>query len=123
MCGLENDIYFQIGLVMLMGLAAKNAILIVEFAKEMVDKGEDVVQAAVMATRQRFRPILMTSFAFILGVLPLVTATGAGAESRVSLGLSVFAGMLMSTLVGTFFIPNFYQFWQKIQEKFFEKKK
>jgi HAE1 family hydrophobic/amphiphilic exporter-1 len=65
----------------------------------------------------------MTSFAFILGVLPLVTATGAGAESRISLGLSVFTGMLMSTIVGTFVIPNFYQFWQKIQEKYFERKK
>lgn len=121
--GRSNDIYTQIGMVLMIALSAKNAILIVEFARDYRKEGKSIFDSSLEAGKVRLRPILMTSFAFILGVLPLVTATGAGAESRVSLGLSVFAGMLMSTLVGTFFIPNFYQFWQKIQEKFFEKKK
>ena len=93
-CGLENDVYFQIGLVMLVGLAAKNAILIVEFAKEQVDKGVDVVQAALHASQLRFRPILMTSLAFILGMLPMVIASGPGSASRQAIGTGVFFGMI-----------------------------
>lgn len=89
-CGLENDVYFQIGLVMLVGLAAKNAILIVEFAKEQVDKGVDATEAAILASKLRFRPILMTSLAFILGMLPMVLASGPGAASRKAIGTGIF---------------------------------
>ncbi len=89
-CGLENNIYFQIGLVMLVGLVAKNAILIVEFAKEEVEKGRDVVSAALTAAHLRFRPIVMTSLAFILGMLPLVFASGPGSASRQGIGTGVF---------------------------------
>lgn len=121
--GRPMDIFTQIGMVLMIALSAKNAILIVEFARDFRKEGKSIYESCVEAGQVRLRPILMTSFAFILGVLPLVTATGAGAESRISLGLSVFTGMLMSTIVGTFVIPNFYQFWQKIQEKYFERKK
>ena len=89
-CGLENDIYFQIGLVTLIGLAAKNAILIVEFAKIQVDSGVEVVKAALHAARMRFRPILMTSLAFVLGMLPMVLASGPGSASRQAIGTGVF---------------------------------
>ncbi len=106
--GMSNDIYFQIGLVTLIGLAAKNAILIVEFAEQNVDAGMDVVEAAVQAARQRFRPIIMTSLAFIFGVLPLVLATGAGAAARRSMGTGVFGGMLVATFIATLFIPLFF---------------
>ncbi len=106
---LDNNIFTQIGLVVLIGLAAKNAILIVEFAKERQDKeGEDRRTAAVQASKLRLRPILMTSFAFILGVVPLVLAKGAGAEMRYSLGVAVFSGMIGVTLFGIFFTPVFY---------------
>jgi HAE1 family hydrophobic/amphiphilic exporter-1 len=121
--GRPMDIYTQIGMVLMIALSAKNAILIVEFARDFRKEGKTIYESCVEAGMVRLRPILMTSFAFILGVVPLVTATGAGAESRVSLGLSVFAGMLMSTIVGTLIIPNFYQFWQKVQEKRLEGKK
>ena len=94
--GLENDVYFQIGLVTLIGLAAKNAILIVEFAKVEVDKGVDAVQAAITAARARFRPILMTSLAFVLGMLPMVLATGPGSASRHSIGTGIFFGMIVA---------------------------
>lgn len=117
-CGLENDIYFQIGLVMLMGLAAKNAILIVEFAKEMVDRGEDVVHAAVMATRQRFRPILMTSLAFILGLIPLVLSSGPGSASRQAIGTGVFFGMISAVIFGVIMVPFFFVLVYKIKNKF-----
>ncbi len=116
--GLENDIYFQIGLVMLMGLAAKNAILIVEFAKEMVDGGEEVVQAAVMATRQRFRPILMTSLAFILGLIPLVLSSGPGSASRQAIGTGVFFGMISAVIFGVIMVPFFFVIIYKIKNKF-----
>jgi multidrug efflux pump len=105
---LNNDIFTQIGLVVLIGLAAKNAILIVEFAKQLQDQGKSRVDATVEACRLRLRPILMTSFAFILGVVPLVLATGAGAEMRRTLGIAVFSGMLGVTAFGIFFTPVFY---------------
>jgi hydrophobic/amphiphilic exporter-1 (mainly G- bacteria), HAE1 family len=103
-----NNVFAQIGLVMLIGLNAKNAILIVEFAKLKVDEGEEVLTAALEAARLRFRPILMTSFAFILGVIPLITATGAGAEARKVMGMAVFAGMLVSTIIGCIVIPSLF---------------
>ena len=106
-CGLENDVYFQIGLVLLVGLAAKNAILIVEFAKEQVDKGVDVVQAALHASQLRFRPILMTSLAFILGMLPMVIASGPGSASRQAIGTGVFFGMIFAVTVGILLVPFF----------------
>src|SRR5262249_52160882 len=105
---LDNNIFTQIGLVVLVGLAAKNAILIVEFAKQQQDQGLSHVDAAIQASKLRLRPILMTSFAFILGVVPLVLATGAGAEMRTALGIAVFSGMLGVTLFGIFLTPVFY---------------
>jgi multidrug efflux pump subunit AcrB len=106
--GMDVNILAQIGFVVLIGLAAKNAILIVEFARQNEEHGEDRFQAATEAARVRLRPILMTSFAFILGVLPLVIATGAGAEMRQSLGTAVFFGMIGVTLFGLIFTPIFY---------------
>ncbi len=106
--GLQNDVYCQIGLVMLVGLASKNAILIVEFAEQLRQRGMPLVEAAVEAARIRLRPILMTSFAFILGVVPLMVAHGAGQEGRHSVGTTVFGGMIMSTLLNLFFIPVLY---------------
>ena len=103
--GQQNDIYMQVAMIMLIGLAAKNAILIVEYAKLNLEKGQDVVTAAINAAHLRLRPILMTSFAFILGCLPLAIATGAGAGSRVSMGNAVVGGMTFSTFVGIFLIP------------------
>jgi len=103
--GLTNNIYAQIGLILLIGLAAKNAILIVEFAKMKRDAGEDAVSAAIEAAKLRLRPIIMTSFAFILGVVPLILASGAGAASRVSMGITVFSGMLAATLLAIFMVP------------------
>jgi multidrug efflux pump len=108
LASLSNDIFTQIGLVVLIGLAAKNAILIVEFAKQLEDQGKSRFDATVEACRLRLRPILMTSFAFILGVVPLVLATGAGAEMRQTLGIAVFSGMLGVTAFGIFFTPVFY---------------
>ncbi|MCM1504152.1 MAG: multidrug efflux RND transporter permease subunit [Muribaculum sp.] len=106
--GLENDIYFQIGLVMLMGMAAKNAILIVEFAKEQTDKGVDALSAATYAARLRFRPIVMTSLAFILGMVPMVMASGPGSASRQSIGTGVFFGMLFAVAFGILTVPFFF---------------
>jgi HAE1 family hydrophobic/amphiphilic exporter-1 len=103
-----NNVFAQIGLIMLIGLAAKNAILIVEFAKMEHDKGKPLVEAALLAARLRFRPILMTAFAFILGVVPLLTATGAGAEARKVMGMTVFSGMLIATILGVLLIPMLY---------------
>jgi hydrophobic/amphiphilic exporter-1 (mainly G- bacteria), HAE1 family len=112
-----NDLYTQIGLVLMIALAAKNAILIVEFARELKAEGMSTVDAAVEATRRRFRPILMTSIAFILGVVPLLTATGAGSASQQSLGTVVFGGMIASTLLAIPFVPVFYIVMQRVSER------
>lgn len=108
MRGFENDIYFQIGLVTLIGLAAKNAILIVEFANRRYEAGRPLIEAVVEAARLRFRPIIMTSMAFIFGMVPLVIATGAGASSRQSIGTGVMGGMFAATFLAIFFVPLFY---------------
>jgi HAE1 family hydrophobic/amphiphilic exporter-1 len=105
---IDNNLYTQIGIVLLIALSAKNAILIVEFARELRQDGKTLAEAAVEAARSRFRPILMTSFAFILGVLPLVLATGAGANARASIGIAVFTGMLASTCLAVLFVPSFF---------------
>ncbi|ACS81340.1 efflux RND transporter permease subunit [Maridesulfovibrio salexigens] len=115
--GLDNNVYAQIGLIMLVGLAAKNAILIVEFAKAKYEQGASLLDAAVQAAQLRFRPILMTSFAFILGVVPLVIAQGAGSASRHALGTSVFAGMIAATILGVLFVPLFYVTLVKFQNR------
>jgi len=116
--GLANNLYTQIGLMLLIALSAKNAILIVEVARErrLIDD-EPILRAAIEAAKTRFRPILMTSFAFILGVVPLVTATGAGANARISLGLSVFSGMIASTCLAVLFVPSFFAVFQQIDER------
>lgn len=106
--GMPNDIYFQIGLITLIGLAAKNAILIVEFASQKLEEGLPIMEAALEAARLRFRPIVMTSMAFVLGIVPLVVATGAGSAARRSMGTGVFGGMLLATFVATIFIPLFF---------------
>ena len=116
-CGLENNIYFQIGLVMLVGLVARNAILIVEFAKEEVRKGRGTVAAAITAAHLRFRPIVMTSLAFMLGLLPLVFASGPGSASRQGIGTGVFFGMLVAITVGIVFVPFFFVWIYRIKEK------
>ena len=106
--GMNNDIYFQIGLITLIGLAAKNAILIVEFASQKMEEGMPLAEAAMEAARLRFRPIVMTSMAFVLGIIPLVFATGAGAAARQSMGTGVFGGMILATFIATIFIPLFF---------------
>jgi multidrug efflux pump len=111
-----GDIYFQIGLLTLIGLAAKNAILIVEFCSKMREQGQGIVEAALRAARIRLRPIVMTSLAFILGVLPLVLSTGAGAAGRHSIGTSVMGGMLSATFLAVFFVPFFFVVIQWISE-------
>jgi len=111
---MDNNILTQIGFVVLIGLAAKNAILIVEFARQAEEQGADRFDAAAQAARTRLRPILMTSFAFILGVVPLVLATGAGAEMRQALGTAVFSGMLGVTLFGLLFTPVFYVVMRRV---------
>src|SRR5438046_3673490 len=115
--GLQNDVYCQIGLVMLVGLASKNAILIVEFAEQLRERGLSIVDAAVEAARIRLRPILMTSLAFILGVMPLVLATGAGQAGRHSVGTTVFGGMIASTVLNRFFIPVLYLLIEEARER------
>jgi HAE1 family hydrophobic/amphiphilic exporter-1/multidrug efflux pump len=115
--GFSNDIYFQIGLLVLIGLAAKNAILIVEFAAQKQADGLEPAEAAAEASRLRFRPIVMTSLAFVLGVVPLVIATGAGAASRQSMGTGVFGGMIAATFIATLFVPLFYTLLRRRRER------
>jgi HAE1 family hydrophobic/amphiphilic exporter-1 len=114
--GMQLDVYSQIGLVMLIGLSAKNAILIVEFAKQKRDHGLGIVAAAMEAGRLRLRPILMTAFAFILGVIPLMLASGAGAASRQSIGTTVFGGMLGATILSLVLVPVFYAVIERMRE-------
>ena len=113
----DNNVYSQIGLVVLVGLTAKNAILIVEFAKERYENGASVIDAALAGARLRLRPILMTSFAFIFGCLPLWSASGAGASARRVLGTAVVSGMLAATLLGIFFIPALFVFIEKLTSR------
>ena len=114
---LPISIYSQIGIILLIALSAKNAILIVEFAVEYRASGMSIDDSAIEAGRVRLRPILMTSLAFILGVLPLLFASGAGAEARIALGAAVVFGMLTNTIFGTLFVPNFFRLTEKLQEK------
>jgi multidrug efflux pump len=113
----DNNIFTQIGLMVLVGLSAKNAILIVEFARELEMQGRTAVQAAIEASRLRLRPILMTSIAFIMGVVPLVTSSGAGSEMRHAMGIAVFFGMLGVTLFGLFLTPVFYVLLRTIDRR------
>lgn len=106
--GLSNDVYFQVGLLTTIGLAAKNAILIVEFAKELHEQGRTLVEAAIGACRMRLRPIIMTSLAFVLGVVPLATSTGAGSGSQHAIGTGVIGGMLTATILAIFWVPLFF---------------
>ncbi len=115
--GQINDIYMQIGMVLLIGMSAKNAILIVEFAMELRRDGKSIVDAALTAASLRFRAVLMTAFSFILGVLPLVIASGAGSASRRSLGTAVFGGMLASIVIATVLVPVFYMLIQNLRER------
>ena len=115
--GMANNIYAQVGLILLIGLSTKTAILIVEFAMEQRAAGYSIFESALNAARLRFRAVLMTALSFVLGVLPLVFASGAGAGSRVSLGLTVLAGMLSATILGTILIPLFYSLIQRMREK------
>jgi multidrug efflux pump len=108
MRGLPNDVYFKVGLIVIIGLAAKNAILIIQFARDLQDKGHELVDATIEACRLRFRPILMTSIAFVLGVLPLAISTGAGANGRHAIGTGVMGGMIAATVLAVFFVPVFY---------------
>ena len=114
--GMQFDVYSQIGLVMLIGLSAKNAILIVEFARQRREHGLSIVAAAMEAGRLRLRPILMTAFAFILGVVPLMLASGAGAASRQSIGTTVFGGMLGATILSLVLVPVFYAVIERVRE-------
>jgi HAE1 family hydrophobic/amphiphilic exporter-1 len=118
----ENDVYTQIGLIMLIGLSAKNAILIVEYAKDEFEHGKTVIDAALTAARIRFRPILMTAFAFILGCVPLWTASGSGAVSRRVLGTAVIGGMLAATLISIFLIPVMFDIVESLSTRFSKKK-
>ena len=106
--GYSNDIYFQVGLITIIGLSAKNAILIIEFAKDLQAQGKSAIEAATEAARMRFRPIVMTSMAFILGVLPLALATGAGSASQRAIGTGVIGGMLTAVFLSVIFVPVFF---------------
>jgi HAE1 family hydrophobic/amphiphilic exporter-1 len=113
---MDNNVFTQIGIVLIVALASKNSILIVEFARELRQQGKSIRDAAAQAARMRFRPILMTSFAFILGVVPLMVAHGAGAAGQQALGTAVFGGMLASTILAVFFVPAFFVIMQSISE-------
>jgi HAE1 family hydrophobic/amphiphilic exporter-1 len=117
MRGFDNNVYTQIGIVLIIGLASKNAILIVEFAREQRTKGQNILEAASEAAKLRFRPILMTSFSSILGFMPLVVASGAGAASRQAIGTAVVGGMIAATIMSLTFTPVFYVFMQQISER------
>ena len=120
--GTPVSVYTQIGIILLVALSAKNGILIVEFARDFRAEGNSIREAAYEAGHVRLRPILMTSFAFVLGVMPLLFAAGAGAQSRIALGTAVVFGMAKNTLLATIYIPNFYELMQKLQERFSKKK-
>ena len=120
--GFDNNVYVQVGLIMLIGLAAKNAILIVEFAKAKQDGGMKIEDAALESARLRFRPILMTAFAFILGVVPLMISSGAGSGAQNVMGTAVFWGMLVATFLGVFIIPGNFTFMQNLNLRFWSKK-
>ena len=115
--GMSNDVYFQVGLLTTIGLSAKNAILIVEFAKRLYDDGHDIVESTLIATKQRFRPILMTSMAFMLGITPLALASGAGSASQRAIGISVMGGMFAATFIATLFVPMFFVLVQRLFKK------
>ena len=115
--GLDNDLYTQVGLVLMIALASKNAILIVEFARDLHRQGMAIPEAAIEATKRRLRPIVMTSFAFIFGIIPLLLASGAGAASQRAIGTVVFGGMISSTLLAIPFVPVFFVIMQRLEEK------
>ena len=115
--GLENDVYFQVGLLTTMGLAAKNAILIVEFAEQAEKNGKSARDAALEAGRLRLRPIVMTSLAFIFGVLPLAISTGAGAQSRIAIGTAVIGGMITGTVLAVLYVPLFFVLVRRLWRK------
>nr|MDQ3329942.1 efflux RND transporter permease subunit [Planctomycetota bacterium] len=115
--GMDVNIFTQIGIVLIIALASKNAILVVEFARDLRNGGQSILEAAVHAAQMRFRPIVMTSFAFILGVVSLVIAEGAGAAGQRALGAAVFGGMIAATVLAVFFVPVFYVIFQSIDEK------
>jgi HAE1 family hydrophobic/amphiphilic exporter-1 len=120
--GIESNIYVQVALIMLIGLLAKNGILIVEFAKQRYDAGMPVVEAAISGAKARLRPILMTSFAFIFGLIPLCMSSGAGAVGNVSIGIAAVGGMFIGTLFGVFVIPTLYIVFQNLDSKLSKKK-
>ena len=119
--GLESDIYFQVGLITLVGLSAKNAILMVEFAMQRLKNGHSLHEATIEGAKVRFRPIVMTSFAFIMGSLPLALSVGAGANSRHIIGTTVVGGMIALTMIGIFFVPLFYYLIMSFKQRFFTK--
>lgn len=116
--GMPNDVFFKVGMITVIGLSAKNAILIIEFAKQLHEEGKSLVDAAVQASRLRLRPILMTSLAFGLGVVPLMLATGASAETQNAIGTGVFGGMVTATVLAIFFVPVFFVVVMSLQQRF-----